>query len=89
MGYTGGSALNKNLNMEKEKCFKEFTQKITPLENTCPNCGYKLYAYWHTPASDYPELGAWYVECTNKDCKYEYGDSFPNLKWMAENFNVC
>ncbi len=55
-------------------------------KDKCPTCGGKLYAYWHTPASDHPECGNWYVECTK--CDYEYDDCFPNLEWLAKKFTL-
>jgi len=34
----------------------------TILDEPCPLCRGKMYAYWHTPCSDQPELGRWYID---------------------------
>ena len=63
-------------------------EQTKSLKDKCPTCGNELYAYWHTPASDHPECGSWYVECANQKCKHEHDDCFPNLEWLSEKFNI-
>ncbi len=67
---------------------EEPKEQTISLKEKCPICGDELYAFWHTPASDHPECGTWYVECNNENCKYEYNDSFPNLEWISKTFNI-
>jgi len=56
------------------------------LDNICPKCKTdKLYAYWHTPAGVFPELGRWYVECDSVNCNYELEGSFSSPDEVTKN----
>ena len=57
------------------------------LKVNCQLCGHQLYSYWHTPSSDHPELGNWYVECTNLDCDYKHDDAFIDLEDVYKQFS--
>lgn len=67
---------------------QEPVEQVKSLDDKCPICGFNLYAFWHTPSSDHPELGVWYVECNNNNCNYQYDDCFPNLEWLSKEFNI-
>lgn len=56
--------------------------KTQELNTCCPICRNKLYAYWHTPASDIPEIGVWYIKCTV--CDYEVNEAFVTLEAAKE-----
>lgn len=64
------------------------TEQTKCLKDKCPTCGNNLYAYWHTSASDHPEIGNWHVECSNSQCKYEYCNCFADLEDVSKKFNV-
>lgn len=65
---------------------KEPIKQTKSLKDKCPTCGHQLYAYYHTPAADHPEVGVWHVECINKKCKYEHDHSFDDLDQLAKKF---
>lgn len=58
------------------------------LKEECPKCNKSLYAYWHTPACDHPELGCWYVECPNPECTYLHDEVFPDEKNLFIFFTI-
>lgn len=47
------------------------TSKIYPIEGArCPECKGPVSCYWHTPATDHPELGQWLVGCDK--CEWQH-----------------
>ena len=63
-------------------------ETIKQLKNRCAKCGEKLFAYRQTPIREFPEIGAWYIECENTHCDYTYPDCFITIEGLAEQFQV-
>lgn len=62
--------------------------QIYSIKQPCPDCKRKIFLQWHTPASDHPELGTWYVEHNDEGVQCKYDEQFVNLIDAHQQFTI-